>query len=629
MASTLQIVNTAGTVLLDLNGVNGTDAGSATIDLLHNPDWGAAAASPMRFDYSNAPGGTTTSNRAALTPCTLPIRIRASSYDNMATAVGRLSRLLAEPCTIRWVPNGSTRIRYADVEPSQTPALLDGQELALYKVASLFDTPEGVTLSLMRQPYFRGGELDPAVNILLNSTLLRDTDQASRPDSWTLSSATSITNERIHPTESAYEFDIATTATRQLLQVTPTASVASAETWTMSGYARVTDPAYTNVEAQAMIEFQTSGGAAVSTATGTLVPLTTSWQRLSVSGTAIATTSKAQAGIRIDPTSATSAKVQLRFFQFEKAASASTYRNGVESISSLPSEGRVVYFQNEGDAPAPVQVTYKGTDVAGLNWVYVGVASHDGVTAWGNASRFEAESMTLGADTTATVGGASYSGSGSNRTTSTMATSGLTLARLSKTITTNMEGLRGQRFAVWARVAHSTFASATYTFRLRYAFDSGSAFTDDIQDVNVSMGGLSLYSVPLGRIYVPSDATTLRLAFYADRTSGSSSLFTDYFNLIPTQSFSQVGSTTYPLDTVYVETDPETPSVRAVAAPNGAGIASLQCKGPVPFIAPPGVSGIVVFALAHNTGTTALSPNYGGLTTNTTVQFRYSPRYYL
>ncbi len=189
MASVLQIVDPSDTSqiwfdLYDEDGSNNAAYGSVQTYLLHDPNWGAARLDAQRFE-SDADGGQTPFSRYGLVDCSLNVRFRATSYDNLAAGVNRLSFLLSQGCTLKWVPNGSSVTKYVDIEPSQTPALVDGRELSLYQLTSLFDLPEGVTLSLTRQPFFYQAELDPTVNVLENPTLLVDQDGDGFPDSWT------------------------------------------------------------------------------------------------------------------------------------------------------------------------------------------------------------------------------------------------------------------------------------------------------------------------------------------------------------------------------------------------------------------------------------------------------------
>jgi hypothetical protein len=185
MASTLQLVDTdQSTVLLDLNGTNGDEYGSVTWALLSDVEFSAPTYANDRFNFASADGGTTSSHRAQLSQVTFRVLPTATSYDNLAAGVNRLAALLANGGTLKWIPNGSSNTRFRDFEPSDSPVLFEGRELGVFNATALFKKPEGVTLQLAVQPFFYGGELDSASNILTNATMLRDLDADGEPDGW-------------------------------------------------------------------------------------------------------------------------------------------------------------------------------------------------------------------------------------------------------------------------------------------------------------------------------------------------------------------------------------------------------------------------------------------------------------
>ena len=625
MSSTLQIVDADDAVLFDLHdatGANSANYGSVNTYLLHDPDWGVPVIESSRQSSPLFDGGSTAWRRAALTPAKIRIRIDGTSYDNMRLALGELSRLLAAGCVMKWIPNNATTTLYVDCEPTDTPLILDGRELALYLATELADSPDGIELNLLRQPYFRGAERDPRMNILLNSTLLRDVAQDARPDSWSWSSAANISAEAI--TASGYQFDIATAATRQLLQVTPAASVANGETWTMSGYARVTSSAMTNAEVQAMIEFQTSGGAAVTTATGTLVPLTTQWQRISVSGTAIATTDKAQVGLRMDNTSATSATVQFRNFQFEEASAAGSFRTGVTTPSNDPTAipGRLVYFWADGDAPTPVRCYFAGS----TSRVVVAAVDSSPYAYTDNYLFKQAEAMTQGTDTATAAVGAAASGTGNDTSLTTFGTNNLTQDRLTWVLSANeLAAIRGRRWRIFVRVVHSDLTNDT---DISVDLDWANR-TDVLPTVSTGAIATNYRDVEVGAFSVPdADITSLSLVFHAMRTTGSGTLSWDFAHLVPAEQSGAYGalllgnSTSPVLPWTLLETDPTIPRVAAVdAAHRLSGVAAAQ--GPVPFVARPGANAVYVLRATDS------DENFPNHTLQAfDVSFYYSPRFH-
>ena len=629
MSSTLQIVDADDTVLFDLHdatGANSANYGSVNTYLLHDPDWGVPVIESSRQSSPLFDGGSTAWRRAALTPAKIRIRIDGTSYDNMRLALGELSRLLAAGCVMKWIPNNATTTLYVDCEPTDTPLILDGRELALYLATELVDSPDGIELNLLRQPYFRGAERDPRTNILLNSTLLRDTAQDARPDSWSWSSATNISAEAI--SDSAFQFDIATAATRQLLQVTPAASVANGETWTMSGYARVTSSAMTNAEVQAMIEFQTSGGAAVTTATGTLTPLTTQWKRISVSGTAIATTDKAQVGLRMDNTSATAATVQFRNLQFEEASAAGSFRTGVETMSTDPAvaPGRMTVLWVDGDAPTPVRGYYAGSTNRRLT---VGTAPG---AALANYALKQAEAMTTTGtgDMSNVAVGATASGAGSDVARSTFSFGTATANRLYWQLTTaELAAVAGKTVHVMAR-ARAVTSSETVELKARWQFRAYSATADsynngtEIATTSTTGAWEDLY---LGPMTVPADASALALIVGFGMPSGSGSGNIDFVHLVPAEYLGYHQTTGEGTGSVWAlyETDPEIPRVGEVDSAHNL-VEIAETHGAVPFVAQPGAN--VVYVARTGTSTFGVPYTYSETFTNREVSFYYSPRYH-
>lgn len=171
MATTLQIVDaeSLSTVIFDLadpSATNSTFYGSVATYLVQDVDWGAPELRSTTAADAAVPSAFLSFSQQALATVRLRIRISGSSYDNLTKAIGTLAEYLSQGCVMKWVASGSSETRYIDIEPSVTPVLLNGQELALHKAMTLFDTPEGVTLSLKRQPFMRSAGLTPATNVL-------------------------------------------------------------------------------------------------------------------------------------------------------------------------------------------------------------------------------------------------------------------------------------------------------------------------------------------------------------------------------------------------------------------------------------------------------------------------------
>ncbi len=232
MASTFAVVdpNSLSTTLFDMNGSYTDPASGATVTtaILHDPDFGVPALDARREFDSEADVGVVSPPRRSLAECRIRVRMHATSADILRRTVETLANFLAGGCVMKWVPDGSSETRYIDVEPSVTPALIDGRELAMYEVTQLFDTPYGVPLVFNRHPFMRSDRLNPATNQLVNPTMLRDSNQDGKPDSWA-----DVGNTYTGTIVAAEEcFEIAATSSGNHVQQDVTASAAQAWTFT-------------------------------------------------------------------------------------------------------------------------------------------------------------------------------------------------------------------------------------------------------------------------------------------------------------------------------------------------------------------------------------------------------------
>ena len=360
MATTLQMVDPSDltTVLFDFNDPTGVYGGPGVLrtEVLSNPVFGAPPWEFDRFEAPGLPGGTTTFQQVGLREMSFALRMRASSFDYLKLGVARLGHHLANGCTLKFVANGSTETRYIDVEPSPTPVLLDGRDLAYYEATQLFDTPQGVLLNLTVQPFLRSAALTPTANILNNPTLLRDADVNGTPNGWTTAAA--MTGETVLASAEALQFTVADAAP-QTVQQEPggaTGTVSSGQTWTLQYEARVVSSPTTGCKMQAWLDWHTAAHGFISATAGTLVQLTSQWQTVSHTATAPATTDHASVNLYMDNDNATSFTVQVRNAQFIQAASVQPFRVGDETVSmDVTSTGfaTMMPVYNPSDAPAP------------------------------------------------------------------------------------------------------------------------------------------------------------------------------------------------------------------------------------------------------------------------------------
>jgi hypothetical protein len=289
------------------------------------------------------------------------VRFQASSYDNLRTAVGVLQRLLGAEGVMRYVPTGSTTTYYIYRKPSSIPALFSGAELELYKAGAL--TEGTILVEFNRERLMRGATLLASVNKLKNSTLLGFSpssggSSSTTPFSWDWDSTANITfgsyGANVNWSQQSYRFAIATTGTRNLQQSTGVASAAPGDVWTFSFYVKASGGAL--AKAQAVLEFMSSAPAVLATASGTLTTLTNGadFTRLTITSSAApASTDRVRVNLRMANGDGTSYTVDFRRAQLEKAASASQYRVGVETVSNgggAWSKSMLAY--NPGDANA-------------------------------------------------------------------------------------------------------------------------------------------------------------------------------------------------------------------------------------------------------------------------------------
>jgi hypothetical protein len=355
VTSVFQIVDDdLATVLFDLNdatGANNAALGGSLrtyFGLGGGIDLGVPDFQAVRFEPSAGNGGLTLTTRDGFAVTSFRMRVAATSYDKMRLGIGYLSTLMRRGGHVKFVPEGSANTLYFDYEPNAAPALLDGRDLGLFECLRLFDSPRGVLIVLVRQPYLYGDLIDSDANKLTNSTLLADVQLNGRPLQWAWDSTTNITAESIHVAQEAYTFAIATSSQRNLQQTTPAATCAPSDIWTFSFYAKIaaTDA---NAKARAVVRFKDSGGTNLgSEQAGTLTVLTTSWQRLTVTTSgAPASTDKAQVSLRMENADAASKTVFLRDAQMEEASGASAFRVGTEKV----------YVTPKGAHPAPPACT--------------------------------------------------------------------------------------------------------------------------------------------------------------------------------------------------------------------------------------------------------------------------------
>lgn len=305
----------------------------------------------VRFAPSSRPGGRTVFARDPLAVTTWKQAVLGSAnntYDEGAKAFNELTRLLRAGGVIKFTPEGSTETRFIDFEPSDGVALFGDEPEDVFRALTSHAYPDGAPVTIIRQPHLRIAELDPAVNVLANPTLLLDRDGSGVPDGWGIGTGDGTATFIIVAAEEALE--IAHTSGVSFAQVFQVVPVAVGETWTISGEMRKVSGA---AGITCRLEVFSGQGA------GLLFTTTTesaSYSRLSATGTIPSGTTTVEIKLTVANGVITG---RFRRIQFEKSASASRFRCSAQAFSNDPTllgQGRILPIWIEGDAPCPIKL---------------------------------------------------------------------------------------------------------------------------------------------------------------------------------------------------------------------------------------------------------------------------------
>jgi hypothetical protein len=540
LATLLQIVdpNDVSSVLFDLNdqvGANSALYGNVSTFLHDDLDLGV----PTLRDAT----GTAVFNRDARAALKFRMRIKGTSPDNLATAVGRLGDYLAKGCVLKWITNNGTQTRYIDVEPSDTPVLYAGRDLNIWEATVLFDTPQGVTLNLSRLPYLRGDALTASTNKLVNPTLLRDSNADGTPESWTKTGTTTLTiaaaSESLH--------SVASAASSGVWQATGSATASSGQIWTLSADVKVTSGTFV-----LDLEFRNAADAFLSDLLTTQTA--TGWKRISGTATAPANTDHIRAWLM---SSGGACTFDVRNVQLEIASTASPFRVTAQTLNIDPATAgfsKMMPIYNPGTTEAPCVITTAfpdaSTSVEALDYFLAttdNIPGNHRLADYLNGPYFaQAEAngngwtLTAGVDTTlAGVADATASpGSGTSAARITHSTDPTTYnKRITFTRTTLLDSLRGTH-RVFVRVK----PASTSKFRLQLNWSAGTATSESndefvLDQTNDSVPVWALCD--LGTIEVPDSiaitlgSLTLELSTRMGLGLAAVNLDVDYLMLVP------------------------------------------------------------------------------------------------
>jgi hypothetical protein len=527
------------TVLWDFQDPTGAvNPGGVITKLAAGLDLGMAGTNLGTFTPAQRPGGTVLTISDPPVEFTLDMMASATTYDLLVQGLGQLAQWLRDPPgPLRWTQG--TVARYIDLLGApRLPALLTGQARASLvpgRKSSLGPIP----LTLVRQPWLRQAELNPASNVWVsNQSMLHDSNRDGTPDGFTLAAGTATIQSSVEA------FQLSHNAAVSLL--TRDFTVSAGTLVTLSVEAR-------KVSGDRTVEVRLislAGASVLGTATVTATSFGT---RYSVSGTVAGGDTSVRMEIRYTGGSNTTVS-QFRNAQLETGTLvASDYRTGSEVISNDPAAslgGRRMIVENIGDLWAPGKLTLAAESGSPrIGQVLVGVRSGTDIPGRRNLTDFVNETnfaqcdtsgngwtRTLGTDTTSVADG---SGSGGNVAECTFATTGTVMRRVVLlTRTTLLDSLRGYH-DVWVRLKPS--AAAKYVVQLRWAPSLASPASYSEAEVTLDWSDATSFSyvdVPLGTIYLTEDTSqTLAgatLEVWARQESGSGNCRFDEVSLFGT-----------------------------------------------------------------------------------------------
>ena len=499
----------------------GIDAGSYT------PDMGL-------FDPDTGDGSLRTKRRAPSVAMTLQLRTSATNQDNHRIGVGRLFSLLEVPRILVYKGDGMAETRYVYLLGSSVDQLLTGGQANWDLIVRQFEDVQ-MDLSLVRQPIILGDPIASGANVLSNAALLYDQDGANgtttgRPDAYTWRTtagavdATGISAETCSGQTDGYAFTLGAGLTKDLTQDAGVATIG--DVWSAQFVFLAATAA--SITATAVIQFL-NGAALVGTETlGASLTGTGVERGLTVtSAAAPATTTTVRIKLRLANGSGAGQAITLRRAQLEKAAAASRFRVGSESVPNDPavSRGRVAAFWNDGDARAPVQVTTTADAGATIGALVTGKRGNGGVAGlrflgdYANVTKYlQAETsergwtVTYGANTSNPGGGPDADASGTtlnNLARITHATAPtVSVRRIRATRTTNLDSLRGA-MRVIARVRPAV--SDQYFLRLKWSASTADPASNsetevllDTQARGAAPPVNGFVELDLGTIYLPT-----------------------------------------------------------------------------------------------------------------------------
>lgn len=171
MAYTLQLLDSAGNVVFDLNTTGTTNPHEVQTAILESVNLGVPTGSPAFFQPSNLPGGFRTHRRDELVEGGLLIECRADTQDDLWSGINELTEAFQTHAVLKYVRDGSSQTRYIDlVHATVFNGGFEGDvDLSVRNAVS------DVTVTFTRQPYLRG-DLVTSSEITVNNDPAHETN---------------------------------------------------------------------------------------------------------------------------------------------------------------------------------------------------------------------------------------------------------------------------------------------------------------------------------------------------------------------------------------------------------------------------------------------------------------------
>lgn len=551
MSYTLQLVDENDNILWDFTSPTGTNTLHGLKTHAYEIDYGSPSGNPSFFSSSVVPGGSLVTSQDELVTMTWKQGWQATglTIDQERAAVAEMFRLIQKGGTLKEV-GGSETPRYIDFEFAPPSAMLRGQSIGANKLFSQQLDPDGMPVQVVRQPYFRRAAVSSSNQRLINGSLVIDSNNDGRPNSWTWESTSGLSAESIDPATESYQFSSTSTSTIALQSNSVAAT--PGQVW-FASYDFYGDTG--NAQSRIILSFYDAGDVIISSVNGTLTAGTGEDVTLSVSGTAPANTAFARARIsRINVSGSTSV---YRFRRAVLSLGALSFITAPGTVANDPGlttgAGRAFPVFIQGSAPAPVSFTVTPQDAASkLQTLLLGVRSSDGETGNGHLSDYlnttkvyQCESGTLGTSTTSVVV-AGTSGGSVARFTPGGAGVFATARRVRTVQTTKLDSLRG-----WHNVYLRCKASAASRWGLTLkwgpstANPAPNAEAEVIHDTNINgLATFGFVEIFLGQIYIPEsgDLSGVSFEIWVSRysTSDPANLDMDFISLVPADLTSSV-----------------------------------------------------------------------------------------